>query len=171
MPFSSTKHILRPIKSVVQPSSSTQSQSPPASPTSSGYCGISSTGDPRVFGPNIWKTLHVMAQNFPDEPNTDTIENCRAFIKSLPYMLPCSQCGYHFKEFTEDYLDKNPDPCQNQTSLVKFFVDAHNNVSKNTNPTRLPWTVTDATEKYKSENVCFHNTVWGDEELCRDTTC
>lgn len=148
-----------------------QSELVTTSSSSSSYCGSSSTSDPRVFGPNTWKTLHVMAQNFPDEPNQEAIEGCRSFISSLSYMIPCSHCGYHFKEFTEDYLQKNSDPCQTKTRLVKFFVDAHNNVSKHTNPQRIPWTVENAAENYSDENICFHNTTWGKEELCRDTSC
>ncbi len=135
------------------------------------YCGEAPTGDPRVFGPITWTALHMMGQNYPDEPNEDTIINCKAFVKALPYMLPCSHCGFHLQEFINDYISENPDFCSNQANLVKFFVEAHNNVSKHTNPEREPWTVEDANKKYNSQDACFHNMVWGDQALCRDISC
>ena len=129
------------------------------------------TGDPRVFGPIIWQSLHIMAQNYPDEPNSETRQQCQAFIKSLPYMLPCSHCGKHLQEFINDYQQKQIPICDNQASLIKFFVEAHNNVSSHTNPDRKPWTVEEALQTYASKDVCFHNATWGDESLCRDTSC
>ena len=66
------------------------------------YCGIVPSGDPRVFGPFTWETFHVMAQNYPQTPNQVTITQCQNFVNAIPYMIPCSQCGYHFQKFIEE---------------------------------------------------------------------
>ena len=142
-----------------------------SSPSYAAYCGPASTGDPRVFGPNIWKSLHIMAQNYPTNPNQATIAHCEAFLNGLPYMLPCTDCGFHLEEFIQSYRIMYPIIGTDREALVKFFVEAHNNVSEHTNPGRLPWTVQQAKATYSSENVCFHNRVWGEKSLCRDTSC
>ena len=135
------------------------------------YCGIVPSGDPRVFGPFTWETFHVMAQNYPQTPNQVTITQCQNFVNAIPYMIPCSQCGYHFQKFIEEYLSNNPRAFHSQSELIQFFVEAHNNVSKYTNPNREPWTVQDAAKKYTAMNTCFHNSGWGGPELCKSVDC
>lgn len=138
---------------------------------STNFCGVAPTGDPRVFGPPTWKAFHLMAQNYPENPNLNTIKQCSNFVKAIPYMIPCSQCGYHFQEFTEKYYKNNPTMCNSRQDLVKFFVEAHNNVSSFTSPERKPWTCEDAEKEYTSVETCFHSRGWGGKELCRESGC
>ena len=41
------------------------------SPWPMGQCGQRTTADPRVFGPETWRTLHRFAQNFPTAPDPE----------------------------------------------------------------------------------------------------
>jgi hypothetical protein len=59
-----------------------------------GACGERSTADPRVWGPEAWRTLHVFAQNYPTDPSQQAIEACANFINALPFMLPSALAGY-----------------------------------------------------------------------------
>ena len=58
-----------------------------------------SSADPRVFGPPTWYALHVMAANYPVAPRRATRRACRAFLRALPWMLPCAACGAHLRSF------------------------------------------------------------------------
>ena len=150
------------------------------------YCGKASFGDPRAFGPTIWKSLHIMAQYYPDDPTDEQIKECRKFILSLPWMLPGGGCGKHLQEFI-DYNIEHSDStnkecsgvgkeneclslngiCKNKRNLILFFVRAHNNVSKHVNPDRKPFTLADAEKLYSNTNMCFHNEVFPSESLKR----
>ena len=70
------------------------------------------------------------------------------FINIIPIdlMLPCKDCGKHFQEYLDKYLVKNPYAFTSRDELVKFFVDAHNNVNKWTN--KKLWTIPEAEQKY-----------------------
>lgn len=59
-----------------------------------GACGERTTADPRVWGPEAWKMLHVFAQNYPMDPSQQAIEACANFINALPFMLPSALAGY-----------------------------------------------------------------------------
>lgn len=65
---------------------------PPSFPI--GACGVRTTADPRVWGPEAWRMLHVFAQNFPTDPTQQAIDACTNFINALPWMLPSPLAGY-----------------------------------------------------------------------------
>ena len=135
------------------------------------FCGVVESGDPRVFGPPTWETLHLMAQNYPENPNQVTVKHCKNFVNAVPYMLPCSQCGYHFQKFLDEYIKRKGDIYHTRDTLVTFFVEAHNDVSKHTHPDQAPWTVSRAVQKYSSKDTCLESKGWGGTEICRETSC
>lgn len=59
-----------------------------------GACGARTTADPRIWGPEAWRMLHVFAQNYPTDPSQQAIEACANFINALPFMLPSALAGY-----------------------------------------------------------------------------
>ena len=95
-------------------------------------CKEVTTADPRVFGPELWRSLHRIAQNYPYKPSLVTQKNCKNFLQSLPYMTPCSHCGCAFLL----YLNKKniKETCSSKDKLVEFLVRAHNRVSENLDP-------------------------------------
>lgn len=132
-----------------------------------GYTGRVSSGDPRVFGPDAWRTLHRFSINYPQEPNVQAQAACQSFIQGLPYMIPCPHCGYHFLEFTvlngqfsgqtrDECLGTCTSPavaCSNQSALVSLFVRAHNNVNIHNYKARPNWTSTDVYTVYGSGSM------------------
>ena len=152
-----------------------------------GYCGHVNTDDARVFGPPIWSTLHMMAQNYPDKPSETTKEECGNFIKSLVYMIPCSKCGNHFKSFVKlnEQLAGEEDArcmgasgesrcedvntiCTSKENLVSFFVRAHNNVNEHVHPGMDRYTVEDATSEWTDKHVCIEHSKWDGELMTRN---
>lgn len=63
-----------------------------------GKCGTRTTIDPRTFGPDCWLAFHYFAQWYPTDPSEQAQEACVNFINAIPYMLPCTICGYDFAE-------------------------------------------------------------------------
>jgi hypothetical protein len=126
-------------------------------------CSRKTSADPRVFGPEMWVTLHRISVNYPNKPSKIAQENAAKFIKSLPYMLPCTHCGCHFLHYLKKHNLQNV--CKNRHNITAFFVNAHNSVSKHTNPKNKPWTTEQALKTYKYENKCFHNKLWKGCEL------
>lgn len=119
-----------------------------------GYCGPVPSANPRVFGPSVWHTLHVMAKSYPNAPNKDTVDACNKFTSALPLMLPCDHCGYHLNETIHMY-PKGP-ICASAFALQSFLVYAHNRVNHNVHPYRKDWTYREASAHYQSTHLCLH---------------
>ena len=109
-----------------------------------------------IFGTYIWTALHLMAHNYPLHPNKTTRLKAKQFIKAIPWMLPCSNCGYHLKRFIEkEYAPKKnisetlSHITKSRTAMMNFFVAAHNNVTKHTQPHKKSWTTKKADRYYK----------------------
>jgi hypothetical protein len=116
-------------------------------------CDYVTTADPRVFGPELWRSLHRIAQNYPQNPSEDTQKHAVAFLEAIPYMIPCSHCGCDFLMYLEEHNLKKV--CASKEDLVKFLVDAHNRVSSHLDPKKKQWTVSEANKVYSKERVCI----------------
>jgi hypothetical protein len=140
------------------------------------------------FGPVLWDMLHRMALWYPEDPRDDTKAQCELFIKALPALIPCGNCASDFLYFQlrgsdppgagqfypkngvfpKDGLVKNA--CSKGSNLFEFFVEAHNNVNRHTNPLRLAFNVSMAAVRHEAQDVCLHNALWtgaAGKGLCR----
>ena len=134
-------------------------------PIYSKFCPKRNTGHPTIFGPPIWTSLHIIAENYPKNPNKDHIKGCQSFLQGLPYMLPCGHCGYHLKKYEKgENFNKN---CNSRINLRKFIVNAHNNVNKHEG--KPLWTTKEAEEVYAETPACLvnerENKGWYDKTL------
>lgn len=149
-----------------------------------GICKWFKSGDISIFGPYLWSSFHIMAANYPDKPTSEVREGAINFIKGIPFMIPCGNCGYHFKDYLEnDYLpnlNKNiPLKLKIITSskdnIIKFFIDAHNNVTKNTNKKGKIWTFDEVKDLYSEAYRCLPKDIkhWEDATIkkSRDSVC
>ena len=126
-------------------------------------CPLKDSGSPLIFGPLIWPALHVIAENYPENPNEEYKKHCYNFLKGLPYMLPCPYCGNHLlnEETTRkgqlgDHLDENlKKAALSRNNLRDFLVEAHNNVNKHNN--KEEWTSDKVKNYYKEIPACIYN--------------
>ena len=153
-----------------------------------GACGTRRVDDPRVFGPETWRTLHRFAAGYPPSPSRATLAACAAFLTALPSMLPCSRCGADFAAFlaVNEAHAGTPHPacrpqpawggactdlattCGSRAGLVSFLIRAHDNVNALVNPCREPWTPRRAAEAYGvAQGFCASTIVVGNRTLCR----
>ena len=105
------------------------------------------TSDPRGFGPIVWKAIHTLAVNYPIEASIEKRRSCVQFLLSLSYLLPCSECGEHFRDYLERHNYRKAS--RGRYRLMKLLVGAHNAIKKHTAPQAPPWTIADAKKKYK----------------------
>ena len=162
---------------ILRPSSSSKCI-PPKPPSSKDPCDLPkrSTTSPLVFGPMIWTTLHLIAAGYHTPDGTDMTGtapdiyriNAKKFIESLPFMIPCGDCGFHLHEFIKT-RNLNEDT-RTKTNFIRFFVDAHNNVTRHVNkikvdgkllPPKKLWTVEEAKKRYSCVDTCIKDPrVW-----------
>ena len=147
---------------------------------------LTQTSDPRIFGPIIWPGLHIMAENYPEKADKDHKKACVNFLRGLPWMLPCGDCGSHLLKRESGQGDvpidqlidslKDDDKrkqrnknirkaCSDRKALRSYLVEAHNNVNKNN---RKPeWTAADAQNKYCQIPACLEPCETYGENKCK----
>lgn len=139
-------------------------------------CKTLSSAEQPIFGPYIWTALHIISVNYPDDPTIETQNAAIHFIKGFPWMIPCGNCGFHFDQFIHyDYmpeLNYNIDKklreiTKNKSTLVTFFTEAHNNVTKHTNPYAKLWTPKETLDYYSYGHTCVspNITPWEEASL------
>jgi mitochondrial FAD-linked sulfhydryl oxidase len=92
-------------------------------------CSRFSTGDPGTFGPNLWYTLHTLAQNFSDTPDISAQMGCKQFVESVPYMLPSKQSGQLLQSIQLNYPLSLGEICASGYELRYFLCTAHNEIN------------------------------------------
>ena len=102
--------------------------------------------DPKIWGPVLWKFLHIMAHNYPENPNPQTKASSRQFFYSLRHLLPCETCRTHYSEF----LSKRQPETDSPEALQEWLLWLHNEVTARTNPDAKPWTMLQLNEWLKS---------------------
>jgi hypothetical protein len=51
---------------------------------------------PRVWGPSLWKVMHILAFNYPLTPSRAHVTAYYQWFKSLCTILPCRHCREEF---------------------------------------------------------------------------
>lgn len=87
---------------------------------------------PDVWGPHGWKFLHFIALAYPNEPTEEKKNHYRQFFESLQHMLPCSLCANNYKRHFYEDLPLTDEVLENRDNLVKWTIDLHNLVNKET---------------------------------------
>lgn len=119
---------------------------------STNHCEKVKTYDPRAWGPHKWIFLHMMAENYYENPSKEEMKTMKTYIETIPNILPCKQCGLHFKDFTNNYCLSLDEICRSRKNLVEFFKDAHNYVNEMLGK-RL-YSTNEVYKKYKFAEVC-----------------
>lgn len=107
---------------------------------------ITTTTDPRVWGPPFWFSLHVSAAHYPVQPSKIVRERMKNRILAIPYEIPCAACRPHASAFIEKHRDSLDQIVSGRDSLGRFYVDFHNAVNRRYN--KPEWTYEQAYKKY-----------------------
>lgn len=78
-----------------------------------------------IWGPYMWRSIHIIALNYPYSPSDQHKIACRQFFESLQYMLPCSICQKNFRQKLIDY----PIQLNSRKDLFEWSVKLHNIVN------------------------------------------
>jgi hypothetical protein len=116
---------------------------------------------PSVWGPFFWHTIHIIALGYPKNP-TYTDKKCvKEFYESLAFLLPCSICREHYKEYLQEkpistFLDS-------RTDLIKWTVQIHNKVNKMLG--KPEWTLEEVLSYYEKVGARNRSPVWTKEDM------
>lgn len=83
---------------------------------------------PSVWGPILWKTMHIVTLGYPEKPTEHDKKAAVDFFESLVYMIPCPICKEHYKMT----LEKHPiaSATGSRTELVTWAFVIHNKVNE-----------------------------------------
>jgi hypothetical protein len=70
----------------------------------------------------IWGTIHCIALAYYLTPTDENKENCKRFYESLSDLMPCRECGMHYKML----LEQHPVDVKNSECLFAWTVKIHN---------------------------------------------
>ena len=84
--------------------------------------------DPRVWGPIMWRYLHIMSLHFPDNPTPEQQQAYRNFMASLVHVLPCAGCKQNLSRHYED-MPVTDNVLRNKASFSRYVYDLHNAVN------------------------------------------
>jgi hypothetical protein len=87
---------------------------------------------PDIWGPKLWKSIHFIALAYPASPNDEQKKNYKLFYESLANVIPCSICANNYKDHLKE-LPLNEAVLKDRETLVKWTIDVHNLVNKETN--------------------------------------
>lgn len=97
------------------------------------------TGEPYVWGPSFWFTLHNGASRYPEKASTSYKERAIGFIKGIPVMIPCDTCAEHATAYIELNMRHIDKITSGRKELFNFFVDFHNYVNKRYNKPEMSY--------------------------------
>jgi len=83
----------------------------------------------KIWGPNLWHTLHTISFNYPVNPSQETKKKYRDFILSLKYVLPCGKCRDNFKKNIKQ-LPLTMSYMKNRETFSRYVYDLHEVINK-----------------------------------------
>lgn len=93
--------------------------------------------EPGVWGPSLWKFLHIMAASYPDQPSLQSQTACRQFLYALRFLLPCDICCAHYGAA----LTERAPATESAVALQQWVVWLHNRVRAQTHPGEAAWSL------------------------------
>ena len=116
---------------------------------------------PSVWGPFFWHTMHIVALGYSKNPTYTDKKCAKEFYESLAFLLPCSICREHYKEYLQEkpistFLDS-------RTDLIKWTVQIHNKVNKMLG--KPEWTLEEVLSYYEKVGARNRSPVWTKEDM------
>jgi len=116
---------------------------------------------PSVWGPFFWHTMHIVALGYSKNPTYTDKKCAKEFYESLAFLLPCSICREHYKEYLQEkpistFLDS-------RTDLIKWTIQIHNKVNKMLG--KPEWTLEEVLSYYEKVGARNRSPVWTKEDM------
>ena len=116
---------------------------------------------PSVWGPFFWHTIHIVALGYSKNPTYTDKKCAKEFCESLAFLLPCSICREHYKEYLQEkpistFLDS-------RTDLIKWTIQIHNKVNKMLG--KPEWTLEEVLSYYEKVGARNRSPVWTKEDM------
>jgi hypothetical protein len=92
--------------------------------------------DPKVWGPGLWCSLHMMALSYPESPTNEDMKAMYRYVTSLPDVLPCDGCKKGMKIIIER-TNFGKAQLANRDTLFAWTVLAHSMVNEHIGKPRL----------------------------------
>ncbi len=92
--------------------------------------------NPKVWGPPVWTTLHLVALGYPEAPDAPTRDAYRAFYAAVGPVLPCATCADHYAEHLAA-LPMDDALARGGRALFDWTVALHNRVNVQTGKREL----------------------------------
>ena len=91
----------------------------------------------RVWGNPAWIFLHCISFTYPEHPTKKDKKEYKAFLNSLQFVLPCSLCRKHIKEYFKKHpIDK---ALEGRNQFVCYLIHLRNYINVHyKNETKLP---------------------------------
>jgi hypothetical protein len=93
---------------------------------------------PNIWGKYGWPFIHMVAKCYPKNPTKEDKINYRNFFLSLQNVLPCGSCCVNYTSHLAE-LPITEEVLANQDSLLKWTIDLHNIVNRDTGKPMLSY--------------------------------
>ena len=84
---------------------------------------------PNIWGPHLWKALHMISVGYPNEPSYEQKQNYKKFFENFYHIIPCSICSNNYKRHLVE-LPITDDTMKNRQNLANWLINIHNIVNK-----------------------------------------
>lgn len=81
----------------------------------------------KVWGSSAWLFLHCVSYTYPENPTRKEKNEYKKFLNSLQYVLPCSLCREHTKEYFKKYPIK--EALENKERFVCYLIKLRNYIN------------------------------------------
>ena len=91
--------------------------------------------DPSVWGPALWKSIHIIALAYPDDPSQEDAMRYKNFFHAFEHVIPCQVCRAHYAENLRSYPIEPH--LKSKHDLFSWTVEVHNLVNEQTRKEKI----------------------------------
>ena len=93
---------------------------------------------PDIWGKHFWYTIHFIALDYPEKPNSEDKRDFQIFFENLHKVIPCYKCSVNYVKHLNERPLEISDLESNET-LFKWTVDIHNIVNRDLNKKQMSY--------------------------------
>ena len=83
---------------------------------------------PDIWGPTVWKSMHMIAAAYPEKPTRSEAMHYKSFFSTIGFVLPCLTCARSYRLFLRQHPLKNF--LASKKSLMYWVYLMHNRVNR-----------------------------------------